>query len=70
MRTTMTEDRFGHCMYHLHIALMHVWNREDCIDVMVVTYEKSEVTYGLIEEVTLTPVKVWTTVFIKILKNK
>jgi hypothetical protein len=59
MRTTMTEDPYGRCMYHLHLALMHVWNREDCIDVMVVTYEKLQVTYGLIEEITLTPAKVW-----------
>lgn len=60
MRTTMTEDPYGRCMYHLHIALMHVWNREDCIDVMVVTYEKMQVTYGLLEELTLTPAKVKT----------
>ncbi|KAL4238076.1 hypothetical protein ACF0H5_002788 [Mactra antiquata] len=60
MRTTMTEDAYGRCMYHMHLALMHVWNREDCIDVLVVTYEKTQVTYGLIEEVTLTPAKVKT----------
>lgn len=58
MRTTMTEDAYGRCMYHLHLALTHVWNREDCIDIMVVTYEKMQANFGLIEEVTLTPAKV------------
>lgn len=57
MRTTMTEDAYGRCTYHMHLALMHVWNREDCIDVMVVTYEKNQFTMGLIEEITLTPAK-------------
>ncbi|XP_045162371.2 uncharacterized protein LOC123527145 [Mercenaria mercenaria] len=60
MRTTMTEDPYGRCMYHLHLALTHVWNREDCIDVMVVTYEKLQIMSGLIEEITLTPAKVKT----------
>jgi len=58
MRTTMTEDAYGRCLYHVHLALTHVWNREDCIDVMVVTYEKRAVTHGLLEELTLKPAKV------------
>jgi len=58
MRTTMTENAYGRCQYHMHVALTHVWNREDCIDVMVVTYEKTQMTYGLVEEITLTPAKV------------
>ncbi|WAR19594.1 hypothetical protein MAR_001432 [Mya arenaria] len=33
---------------------------EDCVDVMVVTYEKRAVTLGLIEEITLKPAKVKT----------
>lgn len=58
MRTTMTEDVYGRCHYHMHLALTHVWNREDCIDVMVVTYAKNQTTFGLMEEITLTPAKV------------
>ena len=58
MRTTTTEDPYGRCLYHMHLSLSHVWSKEDCVDQMVVSFEKNSLAYGLMEEIVIQPAKV------------
>ena len=58
MRTTTTEDAYGRCLYHMHLSLTHVWSKEDCVDQMVVSFEKNSLSYGLMEEIVIKPAKV------------
>ena len=58
MRTTTTEDPYGRCLYHMHLSLSHMWSKEDCVDQMVVSFEKNSLSYGLMEEIVIKPAKV------------
>ena len=58
MRTTTTEDQYGRSLYHMHLSLTHMWSKEDCVDQMVVSFEKNSLAYGLMEEIVIKPAKV------------
>lgn len=62
MRTTTTEDQYGRSLYHMHLSLTHMWSKEDCVDQMVVSFEKNSLAYGLMEEIVIKPAKVKTVV--------